>query len=317
MKDTLKYLLLAVLALLIGVGGAWAYIRHQNTLCTGVAVEIVGDADAGKFVPKQKIAAEVQKFKVQNAPLKSINTHKIEKHLSGISFLEHAECFITTSQENLGKQVLKVRIWPMEPVMRVFDGNKSFYLNKDGKRMPAVPDYFAPVPVVRAKGASVQRLLSLLPLMNYVDQNPELSDLVAMYDITDPKDLIISPSIYGHVVNFGTATDYESKFKKLLRFYDNVMPVKGWEAYDTVTVKWDYQVVATRRLKAIQNNQIVEDWDEQPDSIMVGMLNQKTDSASIKQQPKPKPAADASKPKTKPAPKQTAQAKSKINKKKS
>ena len=41
----------------------------------------------------------------------------------------------------------------------------------------------------------------------------------------------------------------ENKFNRIKTFYKEVMPVKGWNYYDTISVKWRGQVVTTRRDK--------------------------------------------------------------------
>ena len=56
----------------------------------------------------------------------------------------------------------------------------------------------------------------------------------------------------GQIIDFGSVANYENKFKKLLLFYEKVMPVRGWDTYDTISLKWMHQVVATRRLKRVE-----------------------------------------------------------------
>ena len=36
-----------------------------------------------------------------------------------------------------------------------------------------------------------------------------------------------------------------------MTMYRKVLPLKGWEYYDTISVKWAGQVVASRRIKSI------------------------------------------------------------------
>ena len=36
-----------------------------------------------------------------------------------------------------------------------------------------------------------------------------------------------------------------------MAMYHKVLPVRGWDYYDTLSVKWGGQVVATRRLKSL------------------------------------------------------------------
>ncbi len=41
----------------------------------------------------------------------------------------------------------------------------------------------------------------------------------------------------------------KDKIHRLMRIYQDVLKVKGWNYYDTLSVKWRGQVVATRRMK--------------------------------------------------------------------
>ena len=55
------------------------------------------------------------------------------------------------------------------------------------------------------------------------------------------------------MVNFGDTTRLAEKRDALKLFYSKVMPYKGWEEYDTISVKFRGQVVATRRDKTRLN----------------------------------------------------------------
>ena len=96
--------------------------------------------------------------------------------------------------------------------------------------------------------------------------------------------VMIVPTVSGHVVNLGDVNNIENKFKKLLLFYRKVMPEKGWQTYDTISVKWNYQVVATKRTKAVKE---VMDWSEEydePDPDME-MLRNDVPADSVKHEP--------------------------------
>ena len=68
-----------------------------------------------------------------------------------------------------------------------------------------------------------------------------------MISAQDSANIILVPAIRGHVINLGKAVNIADKFNRLRRFYAEVMPKKGWEFYDTISLKWDNQIVATRR----------------------------------------------------------------------
>ena len=132
------------------------------------------------------------------------------------------------------------------------DGDQSYYVNRFGKHMSATASYHADVPVVQGHFTLQYPATRLLPMIEYVEADSLLSSLVTMYTMRDSNNIFITPAIHGHVVNMGDCDNFEAKFRKLKLFYRKVMPAKGWENYDTISVKWNYQVVATRRQKAVK-----------------------------------------------------------------
>ena len=251
-------MLIALLAMLIG-GTYWARSKSRDEVCNDLKVEIV-NSDGTTFVTQAYVVEELERkhIVVKNKPVWQINVEEIEKVLLQSQFIESAECMFVNGG------TLKIRVSQIVPVMRVFDGDKSYYVNKNGKRMDADASCNIDVPVVQGHFTKTFTPMSLLPLVKYVEGDSALKALVTMYCINDTNNIILVPSVKGHVINIGKCSDYESKFRKLKLFYNKVMPVKGWMYYDTISVKWDYQIVATRRDKLVQ---VVKVYDPQDDEL--------------------------------------------------
>ena len=51
------------------------------------------------------------------------------------------------------------------------------------------------------------------------------------------------------------------------------MPAKGWDTYDTISVKWNHQVVATKRNKAVRQEWVYDPADDEaaPDMETMGV----------------------------------------------
>ncbi len=235
------------MAALLLWGIFWARGKAADELCQRVEVTI-DNADSTQFVTPQGVIAELAKlgFKVVGKPMWQIDASRIEQALLRSEYLEKAECVKATGG------VLMIRASQLVPVLRVFDGDQSYYVNRQGKRMAATASYHADVPVVQGHFTLQYPATRLLPMVEYVESDSLLRSLVTMYTMRDSDNIYITPAIQGHVVNMGDATGYEAKFRKLMLFYRKVMPAKGWENYDTISVKWDHQVVATRRQKAVK-----------------------------------------------------------------
>lgn len=145
---------------------------------------------------------------------------------------------------------LVVDVEPMIPVARVFDtGKPSYYINATGKRISAELRYSIDLPAIVGTFSREYPPERLIPLLDYIGSDKRVNALVATVTQEADGNIIIVPSIVGHVINFGDTTQVADKFARLRAFYRHVMPTKGWLTYDTISVKWRDRVVATRRLK--------------------------------------------------------------------
>lgn len=281
-------MLIALTALLIG-GTFWARNKSRDEVCTEVRVEVVND-DGTSFVTPAGVIEELERKHIilKGKPVWQINVENVEKAIAQSQYIENVECMFVNGG------CLKIKVSQIMPVMRIFDGDQSYYVNKDGKRMTAVATFNANVPVVEGHFTKAYSPLRLLPMIQYVESDSALKSLVTMYCVKDSNNIIIIPSVEGHVVNMGNCTGYESKFRKLKLFYNKVMPIKGWMYYDTISVKWDYQVVATRRDKVVE---VVQQYDPEEDEIADNASTMKVTTnpqAPAKKPEENKPAATPS-----------------------
>ncbi len=244
-KKTLLWCILSiVLVAYLVVALSYTAHRAQNDLCAGVDI-VVHDADGLGFITDEDISMMIgnEDNRFLSMELGEINTHEIETRLNGIDKIEHANCVIY----NNGR--LKIEVTPMVPLARIFDEGKSYYINQDGKKMVAEARYHVDVPIIVGHFDSTFLATSMLPLLTYIQADSVWNSFVSGIKVTPQKDIHISPMIKGHVIVFGDTSMMEDKFQRLGTIYKDVMPVKGWNYYDTISVKWRGQVVATRREK--------------------------------------------------------------------
>ena len=272
----------------LATGILWARHKSRGELCERIEVEVI-NADSTSFVTPQGILNDLksQGVKVVGKYMGDINASDIEEALKLSPYLENADC--VKCQDGR----LLIRVSQLVPVFRVFDGEDSYYVNRAGKRMAANVYYHSDVPVVQGHFTRAYPPTRLLPLIDYVEGDSLLHSLVTMYCVRDTNNIIIVPNISGHVVNIGNTSGLDNKFAKLKLFYSEVLPKRGWNTYDTISVKWNHQIVATRRVKAVQ--QTVEydpEDDEQAPDIETMTTGTAAEANVIKEQPsKPKKEA--------------------------
>ncbi len=264
------------MAVALSAGVLWARYKSQGELCTSVEVQVI-NADSTSFVTPQGVLSDLehQGLNFKGKPMSQINASSVEEALSKSPYLEFAD--IVKCQNGR----LLIRVSQLLPVLRVFDGDNSYYVNRAGKHMDASLYYHSDVPVVQGHFTRKYPATRLLPLIDYVSSDSVLNSLVTMYCMRDTNNIIIVPQISGHVINMGNVRDFENKFAKLKLFYREVMPKRGWDAFDTISVKWDHQIVATRRIKAVTQPMPYDpEDDEQAPDVQTMDMTLKSQSAS-------------------------------------
>lgn len=189
------------------------------------------------------------------------NSLAIERQLNAMDKIERATCVILANGQ------VRITVVPMQPVARVFDGNSSYYINSEGKRITADARFNVDVPVVYGHFSSGLRVVELLPMFAYIKSQPEYDALVTGVDKAPNGDIMLIPAVAGHVINFGDTSRVADKFARLRSFYHEVMPYKGWDYYDTLSVKWRGRLVATRRTKKQIDNRPLTELDGIVDEV--------------------------------------------------
>lgn len=243
-KTIFKWLILTTLFAYVTAVTIWAHGEARRHACQGIEVKIAS-ANSVDSVTINGVKEELSKFpkKIEGTAIERINTREIENYLSLYSNFENVECALTTNG------ILSVSVVPMIPEIRVFEPDKSYYINKDGKRIESKANFFVDVPVVSGNFSETFPAKNILPVTRFIQNDPVLRQLVGMVEARNPDNIMLVPRIHGHVVNFGDTSRLGEKRNALLTFYRKVIPYKGWEEYDTISVKFKGQIVATRRNK--------------------------------------------------------------------
>lgn len=248
-KTIFKWLILSLLMAYVALAAIWAAGEARRHGCKGIVVRIEEGMTADSLTRKG-VGDELSRYPVKliGRPLETINTLDIERYLGRFSNFEDVNCIVRSDG------YLSVTVTPMIPALRVFDGDESYYINKDGKKIKSKAKFFVDVPVATGKFTKSFTPCHILPVTRFISGDKFLNELVGMVDARDADNIILIPRIYGHVVNFGDTTRLAEKRRALLTVYRKVMPYKGWEEYDTISVKFKGQVVATRKNKQLHQH---------------------------------------------------------------
>ncbi|WP_100629167.1 cell division protein FtsQ/DivIB [Algoriphagus formosus] len=248
MKRLKKYGVFVILTLILG--GFIAFVEKQSIYKTyqGTEVEIEGVSGL-YFVDKQEIetllAEAFPNLKV-GLLLEEVPLNAIEDRLEGHPFIKMADASIGQ------KGILQLYLEQHQPIARIVrplaaDG----YITTEGKIIPISPSYTSRVLIL--SGDMAEKLLNEGGVMN---QMPELMDLIRFIsedefwnaqitevEIRERDDIRLYQQVGEQVIELGDAADLEDKFDRIQIFYSEILPRKGWDAYDRVSVKFKEQIV--------------------------------------------------------------------------
>ncbi len=241
-----------VTAALIGLSFLIAFSERKQAgvVCKDIVVELENIND-NHFLDENDVLRLVENSgeSIKGTGIGRIDLRSIEKKLKYDKHIKEAELYGDL------KGNLMVMVEMRRPIARIVqEDGPDAYISEEGVVMGVSDKFSSRVMIV--SGRFVKRLLEigdlrkmeegqrLLEMIHFINENKFWKAQVAQLDITSQGDITMYPQITGQLVEFGTSEDFEEKFRKLMVFYKEILPEKGWTRYERVNLKYQGQVVA-------------------------------------------------------------------------
>ena len=224
--------------------------KQEGTVITNIVVDLE-NVEENHFMDEADVLklVEVSGQSVRGVGIERVNLKEIEAKLKGDKHILDAELF----GDLKGDLVVKVEL--RRPMARIVQEDApDAYIAEDGVIVP-VSDKFTSR-VVLISGAYVTKLLELedlnkseegrklLDMVRLIHENSFWSAQVAQLDINAEGKVTIYPQVTGQLIQFGKPDDLEIKFRKLMIFYKEILPTKGWNRYHRVNLEYEGQIIA-------------------------------------------------------------------------
>ena len=245
-----KEIKVAVSVLAISFLIAFSEHKQDGLLCKNIVIELdnttenhfLDEADIMKLVEGSGQA-------IKGTSLDHINLKAIETRLKYDKHILNADLF----GDLKGNLIVNVEL--RRPIARIVqESAPDAYIAEDGVIMPVSENYTSRVVLI--SGGYVKTLLEsedlhkleegkqLLELIEFVNEDKFWKAQIAQLDINSSGKITIYPQVTGQIVQFGKAEEIESKFKKLMIFYKEILPQRGWTRYERVNLEYEGQVIA-------------------------------------------------------------------------
>lgn len=216
--------------------------KPDHHVCGAVTVEYKSKVDV-HHVDRKEVIALLKTGKVYpvGKQLKDINTAKMEQALRKHSFIEEAECYITS-----GGNVM-IEVYERTPLLHVLSSKgEDYYIDKDGYIFAAGMEAIY-LPVVTGEVTRDFAKKTLPHLAQLLHASPFWSAQVAQIHVTPKQELELVPRVGEHTLFLGKAENLEEKLRKLEDFYTHALPTVGWNKYGRINIEFDNQIICTKR----------------------------------------------------------------------
>ena len=256
MKRPLKIgLIIGGAVLLVGITVA-ANIARLHSTVRDVAVDIRTPSS-----PKtpQLVSAQTVKDSIYAAMprlgatrVADVDCDRVVAAALNVPYIESAKASVSVSGRVVVKAVQR------RPIARLFYGNRECYFDNTGHLFPISTMADCNVLVAGGNfGAQTARLSNpdslpvqmqeLITVASFLDSHSDYLSLIDQVYSQSEGNLYVVPKLADIVVELGDADNLDEKFTNLLAFYRNGMPRAGWNTYSRISLKYDGQVVCTKR----------------------------------------------------------------------
>ncbi len=241
-----------IAAALIGLSFLIAFSERKQAgvVCKDIVVEMENISD-NHFLDEGDVLRLVENsgVSIKGTGIERIDLRAIEKKLKYDKHIKKAELY----GDLKGNLIATVEL--RRPIARIVqEDGPDAYISEEGIVMGVSEKFSSRVMIV--SGRYVKQILEmgdirkvddgqqLLDMIHFINDNNFWRAQVAQLDINAHGDITVYPQVTGQLVEFGTSERFEEKFTKLMVFYKEILPQKGWTRYERVNLKYEGQVIA-------------------------------------------------------------------------
>ncbi|MDR2816300.1 MAG: hypothetical protein LBB62_06320 [Proteiniphilum sp.] len=222
-----------------------SYFRgmSRNRICEKFSV-VIADSVRYRFVSAQDIVNLVKRYDLDpvGKTFGEINTLAIRDTILTNRLVKSAEVFTTP-----GGAVL-ASVYQRKPVLRVISDVKgNFYVDDECRIMPVSGTFTVYVPV--ATGVIDEEFARgrLYDFALFLHAHPYWDAWVEQIVVRKNREVELIPRAGDFRIIIGRLDDYQAKLDKFARFVDKGLNVVGWNRYSAINLKYDNQVVCTKK----------------------------------------------------------------------
>lgn len=225
--------------------------KKESENVKGVLIDVEALPTGDRLIDSSDIILIIERsfgMPLEAMPLGSVDIERLERVLVKEPFIWDANVFVDANE------YVHITVEPREPILRIIDNNgQSYYLDKEGVRMPLSEHFSAKVLVASGnippfipdyQKKEKHTLTHLYEFAQKVQEDDFLQHMVEQLYINNRREWKMAPKIGNQKILLGRySSKIDDKIERLKVYYKEIPPYKGWQKYREIDLRFDGQVV--------------------------------------------------------------------------
>lgn len=218
----------------------YVFAYQKNTNRNIAKTQVVFSGENTQFLQQETVNNLLieNKNHLKTTKKVELNLDNIENTVSKNPMVEKSEVYVTIDG------VLKANVTQKTPVTRVFDAGGSYYIDKNGTKMPLSENYSARVPIL--SGTISKNKKEILEILNTIYQDDFLKKNIIGIEVLSNESLIMKNRNFNYQIDFGKPINIEKKFKNYKAFFQKAIEDSSIYNYKKINLKFTQQVVCSK-----------------------------------------------------------------------
>ena len=219
---------------------SFSYTKNIEKLVSDVTVEFAEGNNL--FMDYQMVNKLLIQngMSVKNQPKSVIDLQRLEANVRQHPMVESVAVYLTVDG------LLKTKIRQRTPIARIEANNQSYYIDSQAKIMPLSVNHSARVMLVSGD-IDEKDNEEIHELATAILERDFLKKQIIGIQKTSRDEYILNSRIGDQKISLGKIDNLKQKFKNLESFFNKTMKDNSIDNYVTINLKFDNQVVCTKR----------------------------------------------------------------------
>ena len=196
------------------------------------------DMSMERFVTKEEILTSCFNWQDDNQ-IQNLDVAKIEENIRKIPQINDVNVYLNHDGN------IDIKLNERVPILRIYDGESSYYLDENCKIMPLSKLFTARKLIVSGdlKNFTIDEVCKLYSI---IESNDFFKNLITQISLKK-NNIVLITRIRNLEINIGDLDFLETKFNNLMSFYNKIVKFKGWDYYYEVNLKYCNQIICSKK----------------------------------------------------------------------